>query len=477
MVRQGKQLMSKINFSKFIQKKETRLLLESIIFLNNSCFVIEDINDKLLLGDKKSSAERAAIVVNDELVGWLSVENKAETIIQFIEHLLAKEAEKKDLANETLGLYKEINLLYKLSDKIKANFNIQEIAYSIIDEASHVIRSTQASVMLYNPKIKMLETISALGVDKSTKTIFPANKGIAGYVFSSGHAEIVNNTCDDMRFVQGYCPAGSLLCAPIKAGDKVVGVINLSHNTVINYSAADLKLFCALVSQGAIALENALLHEKIIKEEQVKNHLERYVSAKVVDAIMKSEGELILQPEKRCISVLFSDIRGFTHLCENTDSAEIVGYLNAYFENMVDIIFNQQGTINKFVGDMIIALFGAPEFLSDSEKYTVTAAINMQNWLKITEHHWIKQNFKTGIGINSGKVVVGNIGSPKHMDYTAIGDEMNLASRLQSLATAGQILVSRSIYEATQDSFEYRYHGNVTVKGREQSTDVFEVIY
>lgn len=469
--------MSKINFSKFVQKKETRLLLEKVILLNNDCFVIEDINDKLLLGERKTQAEREPIIVNDELLGWLSVDNGGDTIVQFIEFLLAKEQEKKDLASETLGLYKEINLLYKLSDKIKANFNIQEIAHSIIDEASRVIRSTHASVMLYNPKLKMLETISSMGVDKSIKTIFPANKGIAGYVFSSGHAEIVNNTCDDMRFVQGYCPTGSLLCVPIKAENKSIGVINLSHDTVINYSAADLKLFCALVSQGAIALENALLHEKIVKEEQVKNHLERYVSAKVVDAIMKSEGELLFQPEKRSISILFSDIRGFTHLCENTDSAEIVEHLNAYFENMVDIIFNQQGTINKFVGDMIIALFGAPEFLSDSEKYTVTAAINMQNWLKTTEHDWIKQNFKTGIGINSGKVVVGNIGSPKHMDYTAIGDEMNLASRLQSLATAGQILVSRSIYEVTQDIFEYRYHGTVTVKGREQPTDIFEVIY
>lgn len=472
-----RQRMSKIHFSKFIQKKETRLLLEKIIYLNNSYFIIEDVNNKLLLGQGKSQADRVPITFNKELLGWLSADHDKDTPLCFIEHLLAKEAEKKDIIKETLGLYKEVNLLYKLSDKIKANFNLEEIANSIINEATCAIRSTYASVVLYNSKKNTLETIASLGIDKSTKMDFPIDKGIVGYVFSSGHAEIVNNTFNDIRFVQDCCPIGSLLCAPIKAGNKTVGVINLSHSTIINYNAADLKLFCALISHGEIALENALLHEKIIKEKQVKNHLERYVSAKVVDAIMKCESDLIFQPEKRCISILFSDIRGFTHLCESLDSAEVVKYLNTYFENMVDIIFNQQGTINKFVGDMIVALFGAPEYLTYSEKHTVAAAISMQHWLKTTEHEWIKENFKTGIGINSGKVVVGNIGSPKHMDYTAIGDEMNLASRLQSIATAGQILVSRSIYEATQDSFEFCYHGRITVKGREQPTDVFEVIY
>lgn len=476
MAKQGMQLMNKVNFAKFLRKKDARLLIEQFILVTNDSFAIEDDGNNLLLGNKVA-VEPLPIIINDELIGWLRVANKADVTLNFIHYLLTKEVEKKDLANETLGLYKEINLLYKLSEKIKANFNIGEIAHSIIDEAHRVIRSTHASVMLYSAKTKMLEVIASIGDTKATKKYFPANKGIAGHIFLSGNAEIINNTCDDMRFVQGYCPMGSLLCSPIKAGNHTVGVINLSHDTVINYSAADLKLFCALVSQGAIALENALLHEKIIKEEQVKHHLERYVSSRVVDAIMNSEDDLALEPEKLYISILFSDIRGFTHLCELLDSAEIVTHLNTYFENMVDIIFEQQGTINKFVGDMIIALFGAPKYLADSEKYTVTAAIKMQQWLELTDYAWIKENFKTGIGINSGKVVVGNIGSPKHIDYTAIGDEVNLASRLQALAEAGQILVSKRIYEATQNCFEYRYYGNVTVKGKEHAIDVYEVIY
>jgi adenylate cyclase len=331
--------------------------------------------------------------------------------------------------------------------------------------------------MLYNEKLDGLEVIAAVGDHANVKRVFKTGKGIAGHVFLSGKAEVINNTCDDVRYIKKCCATGSLLCAPIKTSEKTIGVITLSHDHVINYTAADLKLFCALVSQGTIALENAILHDNIIKEEKIKSHLERYLSEKVVHVIMNAGEKQIFNPEKRYISILFSDIRSFTNLCENIDSKEIVDNLNTYFENMVDIIFTEQGTINKFVGDMIVALFGAPEVLQNSEKHTVMAAISMQNWLKQTEHAWITQNFKTGIGINSGEVIIGNVGSPKHMDYTAIGDEVNLASRLQSLAKGGQILVSRSIYDATKDFFEYGYLGAFAIKGKEKPVDVYEVLY
>ncbi len=469
--------MNKIHFAKFISKKDTQHLLNKILATYNQPFAIYDNSEKLLFGTIQEDTENFPIIADNNIYGYVNCKNYSETIVELIRYMLLKEFEKKELAIETLGLYKEINLLYNLADKIKANFDIKEISQSIINQATLAIKSTNASVMLYNDKLNALQVVAAIGENSMSNTIIEAGKGIAGHVFLSGKAEVVNNTCDDIRYIKNSCATGSLLCAPIKTREKTIGVINLSHNNVINYTAADLKLFCALVSQGAIALENAILHENKIKEERLKSHLERYVSEKVVHAIMEGGDSRELRPEKRYISILFSDIRGFTKICEHVDSTDILAYLNTYFEKMVDLIFEEQGTINKFVGDMIVALFGAPEVLPESEKHCVLAAINMQNWLKRSEHAWINQNFKTGIGLNSGKVLIGNVGSPKHMDYTAIGDEVNLAARLQSLAEGGQILVSNSIYDTTKDMFNYQYQGALTIKGKEKPVDVYEVIY
>lgn len=151
--------------------------------------------------------------------------------------------------------------------------------------------------------------------------------------------------------------------------------------------------------------------------------------------------------------------------------------MNEYFTHMVDVLFTHGGTLNKFVGDMIFAFFGAPGKSDNNEKRAIESAIGMQKRLKTIPAEWIRKNFPTGIGINSGDVVVGNIGSPHHMDYTAIGDEVNTGSRLQSLAKGGQILVSRSVFEATKDLFQFKEIGSVQVKGKNKSVEVFEVQY
>lgn len=144
---------------------------------------------------------------------------------------------------------------------------------------------------------------------------------------------------------------------------------------------------------------------------------------------------------------------------------------------MVNVIFEHGDTVNKFVGDMMVCMFGAPASLTNCEQRAIEAAIGMQNRLQHIPNHWIRDNFHTGIGISSGEVVVGNIGSPHHVNYTAIGDEVNVASRLQSLAKGRQILVGRSIYDATKNHFSFREVGIVKLKGKKNKIEVFEVLY
>ncbi|MEK7804792.1 MAG: adenylate/guanylate cyclase domain-containing protein, partial [Planctomycetota bacterium] len=384
-----------------------------------------------------------------------------------------RELEQKALIHDTLDKYKELTLLYDIADKIAVCLELKDIARVAIDEAKRLIKNAQnASVMLL--KNGTLEIVAASGIEYTQKIRLKPGEGIAGIVLSTGKAEIVNDVARDTRFAQGNYRVSSLLCAPLKVKDRVIGVCNISNNSPVVYTAGEMKLLCILASQVASAIENALLHENRLREEHAKAYLQRYVAPQIVNNIFGDDKECIsLDPVKKDIAILFSDIRGFSSTCEKLMPEETVAYLNEYFTQMVEIIFNHNGTVNKFVGDMIVAIFGAPTRCDDNKKQAVKTAIMMQRRLSEIKNKWIRDNFNTGIGISAGEVVVGNIGSPQHMDYTAIGDEVNIAERLEALAQGKQILVDRNVYEATKDAFEFKDMGSFTVKGKKKKVDVF----
>ncbi|MBD2046432.1 GAF domain-containing protein [Coleofasciculus sp. FACHB-64] len=470
--------MTLISLKKLISKKEISSLIANLIETVDSSVSIIDVNGSLLIGDGIfSSPNKFPIQLSEEVIGWVFGGDKASSLASLLTYIAGKEVEKKTLAREVLDRYKEINLLYNISGKLSACLDLKEIAKLVIDEARRLIKTTNASAMLLNEKTGKLEIIAAFGQEYQHKTTLFPGEGIAGSVFHLGNAEIVNDVESDSRFITGNNKIKSLICAPLKTQNVVLGVLNLSSDELVNYTAQDLKLFTALASQAAAAIENALLHENKLREARIKSNLERYVPAQVVEAILDPQEDISLVPAKKDISILFSDIRNFTTKCEELAPEAIVEYLNEYFTHMVEVIFSHGGTVNKFVGDMIVAMFGAPSTLVDSERRAIETAIEMQKRIKTIPVAWIRDNFLTGIGISSGEVVVGNVGSPQHMDYTAIGDKVNIASRLQSMAKGEQILVSRSIYESTKHLFEFKEIGSVQVKGKKEAVEVFEVLY
>lgn len=331
--------------------------------------------------------------------------------------------------------------------------------------------------MLLNEETGNLEIAAGMGREQAHKVTLGPGQGIAGYVFVSGRAEIVNNAPSDPRFKPGPQKVQSLMCTPLRSKDRVFGVLNMSDRNPVEYTSAELKLLNALASQAASAIENAILHEKRIRQERIRSNLERYVASQIVDLILDTTEDVSLASENRHITLLFSDIRNFSGTCESLAAEEVVEYLNTYFTAMVEEIFRSHGTVNKFVGDMIVAFFGAPIHMENAETAAVTAAVRMQKRLRSLDDDWIRAHFHTGVGVSAGRVVVGNIGPPRHMDYTAIGDEVNVASRLQAEAKGGQILVSRNVYEAAQDPFTFRPMGPIRVKGKRKPVETFEVLY
>lgn len=538
--------MTPFSLKRLLRKKDIQAVLGQLMEAIAHPFYIQDIDGRIWIGaGTDAGLYRHAIELEGQILEWVVGHADSGAIATLLSMMAQRELDQRHLAQETLDRYKEISLLYDISEKITAQLDLQAVAALVLEQAQTLIQSDRGAVILHPSEmesvgarstpteIRQLDaalsgTVSNVGADPSplccstglelsrgTAALkgfeaiahfgFSSNddlsaaegapsgadrcesqplalaiapgEGILGTVFSNGTGEIVNRVSGDPRCHPVEQDFQALVCAPLKTQARVLGVIVLGSRQPVSYAAGDLKLLSALASQAAAAIENALLHEHELREARIKSNLERYVPAPIVQAILESRGDISLSPTRKNITILFSDIRNFTAHCERLEPELIVGYLNEYFSYMVDIIFAHKGTVNKFVGDMIVALFGAPSAMNASEQQAIKTAIAMQQCIQSFPLSWIRENFHTGIGISSGRVIVGNIGSPQHTDYTAIGDEVNTASRLQSIAEGGQILVSRNVYEATRHLFSFKNIGTLNLKGKRKAIEVFEVEY
>ena len=212
----------------------------------------------------------------------------------------------------------------------------------------------------------------------------------------------------------------------------------------------------------------------------LKEVLAKYLSRSVAESIIKSGQVPQLRGDRRKVTVLFADIRGFTKMSDGLPPEQVVGLLNEYFERMIEVIFKHQGTLDKFIGDGLMAVFGAPLEDPWQERHAVTAALEMQEALAEIAARRKAQGFpelKIGIGINTGVAIVGNIGSTQRMEYTAIGDTVNLASRLESQTKALDvpILISEYTYVEVRNVFRMKPMGDVDIRGRTDPVTVYAV--
>jgi adenylate cyclase len=258
--------------------------------------------------------------------------------------------------------------------------------------------------------------------------------------------------------VAGTSGIQSALCAPLLAspGD-VLGIIYLDSLSLDgpggghSFSEEDLEFFTAFAGMAAVAIENGQLIERMRREAVVLSNFQRYFTPDLARQIAGQEGEIQLGGSKRQVVVLFSDIRGFTSLSERMSPDEIASLLTDYFTEMVEIVFEHGGTLDKFMGDALMALWGAPLARDDDADRATQAALAMQRALAALNERWLGQGrppLSIGIGINAGEVFAGNIGSARRLEYTVIGDAVNTAARLCSEAGPGEILIAEPLYAA-----------------------------
>ena len=309
---------------------------------------------------------------------------------------------------------------------------------------------------------------------------------IARTALRSGKALLVKDTQENFMQAQSIVDLGirSAMCAPLVHEGHVRGLIYLDRQSSDSvFTRTHLDLLSILASLSAAALHRAQLDENVAQEQRVRAQLSRYNSPEVIEHILQmkagedQEADGMIA-EEREVSILFCDISGFTSLSENLAPRAVTEMLNEIFQGLTERIFAEQGTLDKFIGDAMMVFFGAPLDQADHAQRAVRAGLAMQHWIQGRNAKLeAAERIQIRIGINSGPTIVGDIGSRERMDYTVIGDTVNVASRLESsVAKVGEVVVGPRTRELLGEEFELEALEPILLKGRCEACPTWRVL-
>ncbi|RZB30644.1 MAG: adenylate cyclase [Desulfobacteraceae bacterium Eth-SRB1] len=252
--------------------------------------------------------------------------------------------------------------------------------------------------------------------------------------------------------------------------DQELNDIAENFNSIIRkLHATDREIKEQSVQLMAYARDLSQSYQKMKEEEELRNRLSLYLEEHLVEKLIKSKSGVFFENERKEITILFADIRSFTAIAERMAPEDLVSMLNHFFTIMVDIIFRNNGMLDKFIGDQVMAVFGHISSNNSGPNDAVKAAVEMQHatedLMKVRVKEG-KETFGIGIGINTGKAIVGNVGSENRMDYTVIGNTVNVAARLEQMAKAGEIIIGEKTYQQTKGPFPVQKKSQVRVKNK-----------
>ena len=351
---------------------------------------------------------------------------------------------------------------------------IDALLSKILDLASRIFDIDRAAVLLVDEATGRL-------LPRVIKTDRPVPPGTAvhsqhvvSYVLEHGVAALFADALGDARlagaeslYVQSIRAS---ICAPLKSKDRVLGVIYADNLSAAHrFDGDDLELLVAFANQAAMALENAQLHVRLAEEAVLQSTMMRFFSPSTIRQLRRA-GDSGLAMVETEVTALFADLSGFTAMSDTMPPREVVALLNDYFPVMADIVFRHEGTLEKYIGDALLAVWGAPLSHGDDAARAVQAAADMQRALTKLNARWNELGrapLQMHIGLNTGLVAAGNIGSAQYIQYATIGDTTNVASRICSAAQEGEILIS----ERTRESLGGHPWGltalaPITVKGK-----------
>lgn len=387
-----------------------------------------------------------------------------------------------------------LNLLYQVSRALGDKTTVEDVSECVLDLVLQIDGAERGYAMLLTE-----DSLRDVADGSSSYTFHPAiiryrqtpksaspqvalSRAIIQQVMRSKGPLLVMDAKQDERFTgsESMAMSGmqSAMCAPLASKDRLFGLLyvdNLSKRG--SFLQEDLEVFAVIAAQAGLVMDRVIAKSEVKRQGVQLSALERFLSPAISRKITAEAADIRLGGESQRITLLFADVRGFTTMAEKMSPREAVEILNDFFERMTNVIFTHDGTLDKYLGDGLMALFGAPFALHNDAEAAVRAAVDMQKSLAELNESSGRAALNIGIGIHTGEAVVGFLGTERRMDYTAIGDTVNVASRLTSQAGPGQIVISAATHAQLCREISCCPLPAMKLKGRTEMIDVHEVLW
>jgi class 3 adenylate cyclase len=336
---------------------------------------------------------------------------------------------------------------------------------AVLSELCSAIEAEMGFIMLFDDEANQLELKASTADDMlSSAGHYDLIEKAANTALHSGELYAADDLSEWLH---------SIICIPLILRERIIGVFGAVNRLGPGgFTADDKRLLLAITSQVDTAIFESL------DKQRIRNTFQRYVGPNVMEQMLATPEKDWLKGERATLSVLFSDMRGFTRMSEMVDVDELVEMINMHLGAMTEVVLSYDGTLDKFVADEVMAIFGAPVTKQDHALRAIRTALDMQAAQQRLVREWAARGYSLppiGIGINSGEMIVGNIGCSQQMDYTVLGAVVNLASRLCDAALENQILVTGETYRRVADAVVAQQLPKIRVKGKDEPVEIYQV--
>jgi adenylate cyclase len=396
-----------------------------------------------------------------------------------------------DLAGRVKKLEREnylLTVLYEAGKALNSKLALEHICEQVISLACLIEGVERGFVMLFDERGEVAKQTEVRYRDPASAGSRPQiilSTRVLELIRKERQPILIDDVSSDERFSgsESLKISGlrSAMCAPLVGKEQLFGVLYVDNlEKASAFTQDELNVFALVAAQAGAAVDNAMAHEKIAQQSLQRSALERFLSPEVVEMVVANP-DIRLGGVNQEVTVMFADIRGFTTMSETMEPGRVVEILNEYFTRVTDVIFDNGGTLDKYIGDAVMAVFGAPISKGNDAAAAVNSAMQIQRLLvelnrDAAAREW--PELRVGIGINTGNAIAGNIGSPRRLDYTVVGDAVNTAQRLMTNAGGGQILISESTAKKlgkTGKTIDLERLPELKVKGRSEAVPVFRV--
>ncbi|MBI5507659.1 MAG: FHA domain-containing protein [Deltaproteobacteria bacterium] len=360
--------------------------------------------------------------------------------------------------------------------------DIAKLCRRILDAAFGLVGAETGAVMLFEADESLVPWASR-GPEGADGDEILISRTIVEQVIRQKEAVLASDALLDSRFKSSQSvilsKMRSLMCVPLINGDNVYGILHVGNSSrAAAFAEGDLELLGGIGAGGGVALANAFMAHRLAEEARTRESLGRFLSPVLVDQVIGNRLDLKRGGVEREVTVMFADIRGFTALTEASKPADVVTLLNEYFDQMAEVVFAHGGLLDKFIGDALMAVWGTPVAGDDDAKRALAAAAEMQEGVASMNEMRRDRGqvaIAIGIGLASGTCVAGAIGARRRMEYTVIGDAVNLASRLAGLARGGQVLCDEVTFARAGSPATASVLPATPVKGKTHPVPVYEL--